>query len=439
MREAIGSALDLDLTHAVAGSATLPSCFPVSALAATTVGAAADALAALTGRESVVVDQRLASLWFAWSIVPDGWRIPGPWDAIAGDYETSDGWIKLHTNAPHHRAAALRVLGVDADRDAVAGAVSAMDGETLEAAIVAEGGCAAKLRSSDEWALHAQGQAVADEPLIAWSASPCPPRDLEGEALGGVKVLDCTRVLAGPVASRFLAAFGADVLRIDPPHWDEPGVVPEVTVGKRCAGLDLTLDHDRAQFGELLETADVFLHGYRSDALERLGFGAAERRRRNPALVDVSLDAYGWTGPWAKRRGFDSLVQMSAGIAARGMDLAGAEKPTPLPVQALDHGTGYLLAAAVLCGLARRRGGEGVRARLSLARTAKLLVDASTLMAFEGEALKISREEIDPRREETSWGPARRLRFPVTVAGLEARFSSGATALRTTDPTWAPS
>ena len=439
MREAIGSALELDLAHSVAGPATLPSCFPVSALAATTVGAAADALAALTARDSVVVDQRLASLWFAWSIVPDGWRIPGPWDAIAGDYQTSDGWVKLHTNAPHHRAAALRVLGVDADRDAVAGAVAATDGETLEAAIVAEGGCAAKLRSSDEWAQHVQGKAVAAEPLIAWSASPCAPQDLEGHALEGVRVLDCTRVLAGPVASRFLAAFGADVLRIDPPHWDEPGVVPEVTVGKRCAGLDLTLDHDRERFTELLETADVFLHGYRSDALERLGFGAEERRRRNPALVDVSLDAYGWTGPWAQRRGFDSLVQMSAGIAARGMDLAGADKPTPLPVQALDHGTGYLLAAAVLRGLERRRRGEGVRARLSLARTAKLLVDASTLTAFEGDALKVADHDIDPRREDTSWGPARRLRFPVTIAGLEARFASGATALRTTEATWAGS
>lgn len=303
MREAIGSALDLELTHSVVGPATWHSCFPVSELAATTVGAAADALAALTASDSVVVDQRLASLWFAWSIVPQGWRIPGPWDAIAGDYETSDGWIKLHTNAPHHREAALRVLGVEADRDAVVRAVGASGGESLETAIVAAGGCAAKLRSCDEWAVHEQGSAVADEPLINWSSNACTPQDLPGNALQGVRVLDCTRVLAGPVASRFLAAFGADVLRIDPPHWDEPGVVPEVTVGKRCAGLDLTLDHDRERFAELLETADVFLHGYRSDALERLGFGADERRRRNSALVDVSLDAYGWTGPWATRRG----------------------------------------------------------------------------------------------------------------------------------------
>ena len=436
MRDEVAAALGIDLGHEVVAAATWRSCFEVSALAATSIGAAADALAALCGASHVTVDQRLASLWFAWSIVPDGWRIPGPWDAVAGDYPTRDGWIKLHTNAPHHREAALGVLGVDAERDAVAAAVAATDGEALEGEIVAAGGCAAKLRTPGEWQAHEQGRSVAAEPLIAWDVTSCNAESIPGPALTGVRVLDCTRVLAGPVASRFLAAFGADVLRIDPPHWDEPGVVPEVTVGKRCAGLDLTTAEDRERFRELLATADVFLHGYRSDALEGLGFGADQRRSLNSTLIDVSLDAYGFTGPWATRRGFDSLVQMSTGIAHRGMDLAGRNEPTPLPVQALDHGTGYLLAAAVLRGLQRRAGGEGVRARLSLARTAKLLMDTSAASTFNGEALKLGRADVDPAIEETSWGPARRLRFPARLEGLEPCFRTAATALRSADPVW---
>src|SRR5262249_13189705 len=148
---------------------------------------------------------------------------------------------------------------------------------------------------------------------------------------------------------------GAEVLRIDPPDWEEPGIIPEVLLGKRTARLDLRTPADRDRFAHLLADADVLVHGFRGDALDRLGYGADVRADIRPGLVDVSLDAYGWTGPWAGRRGFDSLVQMSAGIAAEGMRAYGKDRPTPLPVQALDHATGYLLAAAALRGLARRR------------------------------------------------------------------------------------
>ena len=128
--------------------------------------------------------------------------------------------------------------------------------------------------------------------------------------------------------------------------------MPEVTIGKRCAGLDLKVHEDRAVFERLLTEADVFLHGYRAEALDRLGYDAETVRRLNPRVIDVALNAYGWTGPWTGRRGFDSLLQMSTGIAAHGMAMAGVDRPRPLPVQALDHATGYLMAAAVLYGLA---------------------------------------------------------------------------------------
>ena len=167
------------------------------------------------------------------------------------------------------------------------------------------------------------------------------------------------------------------MLRIDPPGWEESGNIPEMTPGKRCATLDLRRAEGRRALAGLVGQADILVHGYRADALERLGLGDERRRELSPGLIDVALDAYGWTGPWRTRRGFDSLVQMSSGIAAFGMRAAGAGRPRPMSVQALDHGTGYLLAAATLNALRLRRdSGRVMTARLSLAATAEALKSA---------------------------------------------------------------
>ncbi|MFA5121204.1 CoA transferase [Zavarzinia sp.] len=416
-----------------AGDQHLASCFPVTELAAASIAAAGLALSDLAGLGPVTVDRRLASFWFGFSLRPEGWALPSPWDPIAGDYETRDGWIKLHTNARHHRAVALAVLRCGDGRAAVAEAVRQWAGDELEAAVVAAGGCAARLRSRAEWAAHPQGRAVAAEPLILWDGEgagttwrPAGPRPLSG-----LRVLDLTRVLAGPVATRFLAGYGAEVLRLDPPGWDEPGVVPEVTAGKRCARLDLKTAAGRTVFKRLLAGADVLIHGYRADALAALGFGASVRRAIGPGLVDVSLDAYGHQGPWACRRGFDSLVQFSTGIAAAGMEWRRASKPVSLPVQALDHATGYLIAAAALRAL--RLGGG--RARLSLARTAKLLADQAGTPS-EDNLTPESAEDLAPGIEATAWGPARRLRPPLTVEGAALGFTLPAAALGQHPPAW---
>ncbi|MEC7257472.1 MAG: CoA transferase, partial [Pseudomonadota bacterium] len=254
--------------------------------------------------------------------------------------------------------------------------------------------------------------------------------------LKGCRVLDLTRVLAGPIATRLLAGFGADVLRIDPPTWDEPGVVPEVTIGKRRAGLDLRRAEDREAFEALLAKADVMVHGYRPGALDGLGYDAETRQRLRPGLIDVRLNAYGWDGPWAGRRGFDSLVQMSSGIAAEGMKRAGAERPVPLPVQALDHATGYLIAAAVLRALRlRAQTGAGWSARLSLARTAALLTSGGA-GDFTGGDLRETPEDLAPEIEQTAWGPARRLRFPVTLSGKGPDWRIPAGHLRVDPAQW---
>jgi hypothetical protein len=442
MWAALGGPADALDSLAIEGEGALASAFHTTDLAAASIGVAALAVAEFAGDSApVAVDRRLASGWFGFSIRPQGWSLPSPWDPIAGDYAARDGWIRLHTNAPHHRRAAERVLGSWPDRAAMAAAVAGWDKASLEAAIVAAGGCAAQMFDIDTWRAHPQGQAVAAEPLIqlepgSEAVRPLPPVD-PSRPLAGIKVLDLTRVLAGPVATRFLAGYGAQVLRIDPPDWDEPSVAPEVTLGKRCARLDLSKDDDRRRFEALLAEADVLVHGYRHGALKGLGYDHFTRRRMSPGLVDVALTAYGWTGPWAVRRGFDSLVQMSCGIAAAGMAQARADKPVPLPVQALDHATGYLMAAAVVRGLtARAAEGRGVLARLSLARTAKLLIDAGMATAEAALAAETA-DDLSPGLEATTWGPSRRLRAPAAISGKSMHWQLSAAALGTSEPNWA--
>jgi crotonobetainyl-CoA:carnitine CoA-transferase CaiB-like acyl-CoA transferase len=242
--------------------------------------------------------------------------------------------------------------------------------------------------------------------------------------------------LAGPVSTRFLAGYGADVLRIDPPFWSEPGNVPEVVLGKRCAYLDLRERGQLQQLKTLLSQADVLVHGYRADALERRGLGVAERQRIRPGLIDVCLNAYGWTGPWSHRRGFDSLVQMSSGIAHTGMRAFGRQRPTPLPVQALDHATGYLMAAAVIRGLERRLAtGAGSFTRLSLARTAALLVSHSAMGPAQDLAPETA-DDLASEVEETHWGPARRVRPPCEIADATMRWDYPANPLGSSAARW---
>jgi crotonobetainyl-CoA:carnitine CoA-transferase CaiB-like acyl-CoA transferase len=296
------------------------------------------------------------------------------------------------------------------------------------------------MRSLSEWKTHPQGAAVIWERLINTRATADRGEPLNlsipTRPLRGVRVLDLTRVLAGPVATRFLAGLGADVLRIDPPTWDEPGVVPEVTLGKRCARLDLRDAEGRATFLELLRRADVLVHGYRSDALDNLGLDARLRRETRPGLVDISLDAYGWTGPWRHRRGFDSLVQMSVGIADAGMRTLGQDRPTPLPVQALDHATGYLMAAAAVRGLKERlETGRGFEGRTSLARVAELLVSAP-VAGIVGNLGAAEEADWSDGIEATDFGMARRLRSPMTIASAPLQWDRPAAKLGSAPPTW---
>ncbi|WP_158784770.1 CoA transferase [Pantoea sp. BAV 3049] len=425
------------------GDKRLCSAYPVSELAATSTALAMQATAALIDSpHQLTVDARLASRWFQHSFRPINRDAPALWDAFAGDYATREGWIRLHTNAPHHRLAMEKVLGQHPSRQALASVVSQWQANGLEEAIVAAGGCAAEMRSVAAWQQHRQGQSVSREALIAQTLQPeAPAPDWQLPAarpMLGVKVLDLTRIIAGPVATRFLAGLGAEVLRIDPPGWEEPTLAEEVTLGKRCARIDLKTAAGRETFEALLRQADVIVHGYRADALSKLGYDSETRQKLAPGLIDVSLNAWGWTGPWRNRRGFDSLVQMECGIADTGRLWKRSDAPSPLPVQALDHATGYLMAAAALEGMRQRRlNHTGFTARLSLARTACLLTDNPYADTEQPGGLgPARRHDENVETEMTHWGIGSRLRSPLWLPGTPLIWSRPASPLGSSSACW---
>lgn len=292
-------------------------------------------------------------------------------------WRTADGsWIRLHGEYPWHRERALRVLECDDSHHGIRAAVLRWRGEDLERALAAAGGLGYVVRTERQWEEHLQGRAVAALPLVGREACGVAGRPIvAGRGAAGLRVLDMTRVLAGPVATRTLAAWGAEVLRIDSPHLPElPAHALDTLSGKRSAELDLAQPAARARLDELLETADLLVQGYRPGALTRFGLEAHAVSERHPHLSVVTLSAWGPSGPWADRRGFDSLVQCPTGIAlAEGKD----GLPGTLPAQVLDHATGYLAAAAALLALGGVQLGARPRAvQLSLAQTARWLLGA---------------------------------------------------------------
>ncbi len=439
-----GEARAIDAVRFEGPPGILPSLYDITGFASATVACAATAVAELAAARSgastplsaVTVDRLAASASFKFEALakPIGWTMPPIWDPVAGDYRAADGWIKLHTNYAYHLAAALSVLDAPADRATVAAKVATWKADELEAAVIAAGGCAAAMRTSAQWARHPAGEATAGErPVVLLGgdglhAGTLPAfeqatltRAKAQSPLAGVRILDLTRVIAGPVATRYLAAYGADVLRIDPPGFAEvPALLPEATAGKRCAALDLARDEDRTRFAELVAQAHVIFCGLRPDALARLGFGRDALRALNPALVVVTHDAYGWTGPWAARRGFDSLVQMSTGIAAAGADAAGTDAPRPLPCQALDHGIGHLLAAGACRALTRLlRTGEASDVRGSLVGAANVVKSAPAVTP--GADVTIDAAPREPTQ--TAWGPLERVPLAGRIVGHAPQWS----------------
>ncbi|MEV4057612.1 CoA transferase [Amycolatopsis sp. NPDC049688] len=420
--------------------AVLPGPYRVAAAATASIAAAtlaAGEMLRLRGIEPGVVtaDTRHAAAAFHSEqlLKVDGVGAESVWAPLSGNYRTADGWVRLHCNYPRHEAAVCWGLGVPGTRNAVEKAVAGRSAREVEHAVVSAGGAAAELRSPEDWAVHPQGEAVASLPLVSLEpVADAPKRTLfySDRPLGGIRVLELTHVLAGPVAGRVLAAHGADVLHIGAAHLPRvEALVRDTNQGKRSAFVALDTEGGRARLKKLISRADVLVQSFRPGALERIGFGPAELASLRPGLVIADLSAYGWEGPWARRRGFDSLVQMSNGMAFS------PDEPTPLPVQALDHATGWLTAAAVMTALRRQVTDGGTwRARLSLAGTGRWLdslgrkdpagspVDYSDLM-----------EEAD-----SGYGRLTRVRMAGGLPGSEPYWEFGTREPGVDKPTWTP-
>lgn len=434
----------------VVGKESLISPYPVTDLAAATVatvGLAAAELVEAGGAPAapVTINRVLTSAWCrhasSQSVAErprDGGRPLFTPPASGGvrmiEFETRDRrWLRLQANYAGPRERILRTLGVSDNAEEVAAAVATYDADEIEQAIVDNGGTVAASRTVEEWLTHPQGAAVANEALLDIDVIPSPGSTWQptpGRPLAGIKVLDMTRVLAGPTATSILGGLGADVIRIEAPDGDEISTGGDHLLGKRWALLDLKNDEGRDRFLELLSTADIFVHGYRPGALDGLGIGEEVRAATRPGLIEATLNAYGWTGPWNKRRGFDTIMQFSTGLATantawaaedpahRQLDAMGSpvdlSRPRMLPIQILDYGAGFLLAASALRGLTRRlTAGEATRSRTALARFAnKLIADGQV----EPSDTPVNFPLDGPFEDHiftTPRGPVRRLRFPV--------------------------
>src|SRR6185312_11503992 len=312
---------------------------------------------------------------------------PPTWDPTAGVYRARDGrYVRLHTNFAHHRAAVCKVLQCEAEREKIQAALNQWDGEAFETAAYAGGAVVSLMRSHDEWSATPQAKALAALPALTIekigeaAPKPWPKGD---RPLSGVRVLDLSRVIAAPVAGRTLAAHGAEVILIAGPELPAfQWLTIDTGRGKLSAFIELKSDQGKAVMRELLARADIFSQGYRPRALASLGFSPEEAAKLNPGIVYVSLCAYSHAGPWAERRGFDSLVQTSTGFNHAEGQAAGIDGPKELPAQMLDHATGYLMAfGAMMARVRQAREGGSWHVRVSLAQTGRWLWDLGRLAA----------------------------------------------------------
>ncbi|MEE8465370.1 MAG: CoA transferase [Dehalococcoidia bacterium] len=433
----------------------LPTPFRIGESSAATLAAVglavSDAWELRTGRkQEVSVDTRraTASLRSGKYMKMDGAAISTERNEVMGTYPTKDGrWAYLHCNFPNHRAIALSVLGVSENRQEVTKAVAQWNALELEEALVTAKGVGGMVRTMDEWAKHPQAEAIATLPLMEIvKIGDSPPEKLpDGDRpLSGIRVLDLTRVLAGPTCARTLAEHGADVLKVTGAHLPNIGYQEYDTGhGKLSTHLDLREQKDLDTLRGLVSKTDVFSQGYRPGTLGGRGLSPEELAEIRPGLVYVSLCAFSHVGPWASRRGFDTLVQTVSGITNRQGELFPGAAPGPqfYPVSAIDYLTGYLMAFGAVEALNRRtREGGSWLVRISLAQVGRWLVDHGQIPegALKDVATEFSSEEIDSWSTESAT-PMGRLGHLGPVVGLSEtppRWARPSVPLGHNEPVW---
>lgn len=440
----------LDAVTLTGDEPILPSSFRVGAASQVTIAAAGLAAAeiwkARTGEaQGISVDMTHAAVECRSEryLRVDDKPPPPAWDAIAGVYKTGDGrFVRLHTNFSHHRDNVCKVLDCKPERDDVQRALMQWNGEAFETAAYA-GGCVVSLmRSHDEWLATPQAHALEQLPLIQiekiGDAAPRPwPKG--DRPLAGLRVLDLSRVIAGPVAGRTWAAHGADVMLISSPHLPSiPWLVIDTGRGKLSSFADLKTGQGLDTLRSLLVSADIFSQGYRPHSIAALGFSPEDAARISPGIVYVSLCAYGDAGPWAGRRGFDSLVQTSTGFNHAEGKTAGLEEPKELPMQILDHATGYLMAfGAMIARLRQARQGGSWHVKVSLAQTGRWLWNLGRL---EGglAAVDLTANDVLPFIEQSTsgFGALRAVRHAAVMSATPAFWMRSAIPLGSTALEW---
>jgi len=381
-------------------------------------------------RSTVEIDARVAAASMRSSryILVDGKPGRNPPDSVTGPYPAADGrWNYFHCNFPHHQAALLRVLGAPADRAQVAAATAKWNFIELETAVDVAGGCAPAIRTPEEWQALPNTMAMAREPLVdiqkIGDSAPIPFPQGE-RPLSGLRSLDLTRVLAGPTCGRLLGEYGADVLKITcEKHPDSASNETDTAYGKRKAILDIRDQDGHTQFEALLRECDVFCQAYRRDAMIGLGFSAEEVAKIRPGIIYTSLCAFGFTGPWRGRRGFDTVIQSASGM----VQLQGRpDAPQLTPVSALDYLSGYLMAYGTLVALKRRAlVGGSYAVNVSLARVREWLFGLGMVPQDQVNAASadLSDSELNPMMTEIPSPIGRLKRFRPVIKFSDGAFS----------------
>ncbi|KAL7792173.1 CoA-transferase family III domain-containing protein [Trichoderma ceciliae] len=402
-------------------------------------------------RVSVPLDHALAEFKSERLYSIDNQPLESPWGSIGGLHKTADGHVRIHDNFPCHALGTLRLLGLpsNASRQDVAAKVVQWKSVDLETAGTERGGLAIyALRSYSEWDALPQAAAIDDKPILVQQLARGPPSDLGASStnrcLQGIRVVEMSRVIAAPVAGKTLAAHGADVLWVTSPNLpNQPVLDRDLGRGKRTVQLDIHKPSDKERLLELLRTCDVFIQGFRPGSLASYGLSPQDLQKTNTSIICANLSAFGPSGPWSQRRGFDSLVQTCSGINASEAAHFGAGTPARvLPCQALDHASGYFLATGVIAALHRRsrRGGSWV-VDVSLAGVMKYLRSLGQYpdkTAFEARDFEtqadVPAEYLETR--ETAFGRMTAVKHSASVEGCEVGWEETPKPLGSDEAKW---
>ena len=363
--------------------------------------------------------------------------------AITQPWPTRDGrWVLTHFGLPNLQARMQKLLGCELNPESVAKAVAKWDALELEAAIDEARVCGGMVRSNAEWLAHPHGQVLAAKPIVEIikiadsDPEPLPNGD---RPLSGIRALDLTRILAGPMAARTLAEHGADVLMVTAERLPQiPEHVLDTNHGKRSCFLDLSQSENAARMRVLVKGADVFSQGYRPGMTGKLGFGPEEVAALRPGIVYASINCYGADGPFSHRGGWEQVAQTMTGLCHEGKTAARPDGPALLPAAACDYTTGYLAAYGILLALAKRaREGGSYHVRVSLCQSG-MFIYRQGKVAFPGLGLDLSADELDAIRIESrpKSGPLQHLGPIVGFSETQPHWSRPSPQLGRDPPEW---